>query len=174
MWLAVQNIRCLWRKSEREIEHARHRNQAPLRQPLTGLEACLAQPMPPRRVLWQEIMLGPEGEPYDSQPAIWRPCNRQQLRQYGYSLQAGNDEASIGVEYWHGAASRHTGQAQLLGVLRPGQWLRVVTHHRANGWDYWAWERRVTNLLCVDRLRSLDFFASTPPLRELNEEPHLY
>jgi len=49
-----------------------------------------------------------------------------------------------------------------------------VTHRRANGWDYWAWERRVTNLMCVDRTHALDVFASTPPVRVLDEEPHLY
>ncbi|MCR6479383.1 hypothetical protein NU688_24710 [Variovorax sp. ZS18.2.2] len=130
------------------------------------------------RVLWQEIMLDPGGQPYEGQLAIWRPCNAQQLRQYGYSLQPQTAPSTIGIgigiDHWHGAATRHSGQPHALGVLRPGQWMRVITYRRANGWDYWAWERQVTNLLCVDGTQSLDFFASTPPLRELIEEPSLY
>jgi len=173
-WLAVQNIRCRWHKPERQIALARQRNQAPLRQPLTGLENCLAQSAAASRVLWQEIMLSPDGLPCDGQLAIWRPFNAQQLRQYGYSLQPQTDPSTLGIDHWHGAATRHSGQPHALGVLRPGQWMRVITHRRANGWDDWAWERQVTNLLCVDGTQSLDFFASTPPLRELSEEPSLY
>lgn len=174
LWLAVQNICCRWSKAQRQVVQARQRNQAPLRQPLTGLEACLTHPMTAPRVLWQEIMLDSDGHPHDAQRSSWRAFNAQQLRQHGYSLQPQTDPGTIGIDHWHGVATRHSGQSHPLGVLRPGQWMRVITHRRANGWDYWAWERQVTNLLCVDGTQSLDFFASTPPLRELIEEPSLY
>ncbi|NVM92257.1 hypothetical protein FHT32_005943 [Variovorax sp. SG517] len=175
MWLAVQSIRCLWTKAGRDAEQGRLRNQAPMRLPLTGLEAQLLQPPVAGGVLWQEISLRPDGGAFENQPvalAAWKSWNAQQLREQGYEWHEHRGGMAIG--WWHGDAVRHTGQPQPLGVLRPGQWLRVVTHRRANGWDYWAWERRVTNLMCVDRTHALDVFASTPPVRVLDEEPHLY
>ncbi|WP_432730269.1 hypothetical protein [Variovorax sp. W6] len=175
MWLAVQSIRCLWTKAGREAEQGRLRNQAAMRHPLTGLEACLQQPSVAGGVLWQEIVLRPDGEAIVNRAAAapaWKSWNAQQLREQGYEWHA--QPGGMAIDWWHGGAVRHTGQPQPLGVLRPGQWLRVVTHRRANGWDYWAWERRVTNLMCVDRTHALDIFASAPPVRVLSEEPHLY
>lgn len=176
MWLAVQNIRCRWMKAGRDAELGRLRNQAPMRLALTGLEACLLNPPVAGGVLWQEIVLRPDGSAFENTPAaaaIWKSWNAQQLREQGYECQA-QPGGGMAIGWWHGSAARHTGQPQALGILRPGQWLRVVTHRRANGWDYWAWERRVTNLMCVDRTHSLDVFASTQPVRVLSEEPHLY
>ncbi|MFV0675263.1 hypothetical protein [Variovorax sp. tm] len=175
MWLAVQSIRCLWTKAGRDAEQGRLRNQAPMRLPLTGLEMQLLEPPVVGGVLWQEISLRPDGGALESQsvaPAAWKSWNAHQLREQGYEWRAQPGGMAIG--WWHGGAVRHTGRPQPLGVLRPGQRLRVVTHRRANGWDGWAWERRATNLMCVDRTHALDVFASTPPVRVFNEEPHLY